>query len=398
MVSHRRAVAALVALSAGAFCYVTAEIMPVGLLTVMADDLGRSESEIGLLVTGYAIVVVIASWPLTRLTQRVPRRYLLAGALALVAAATAATAMAPGYAVLFAARLATALGQALFWSIAAPAATGLFPPEVRGRMMARLSLGASLAPVLGVPAGTWLGQQAGWRTSFAAVAALGVVICVAVTVLVPTTPPEEGGAARGLSPDRRRYAVLMAVTMLGVTGSLCAYTYITPFLLDVSGFTDGALGPLLLVSGLAGVAGTLVVGAFLDRYPTVTPRAALALMTTALLALFALGTMKAPAVLLVATMGLAFSALPPAIAHRALQVAPGSTDLASAGISSAFNVGIAAGSLSGAALIGWVGVRSVALAGAVLSAAALAVAFRDRGEPSPTATTIAGNALIARRR
>ncbi|MEJ3746180.1 MFS transporter [Actinomycetes bacterium KLBMP 9797] len=377
MVPRRRATAALAALSAAACCYVTAEILPVGLLTVMAADLHRSHAQVGLLVTGYAVVVVIASFPLVRVTQRVPRRHLLAAALAVLAVATAATALAPSYPVLFAARLATALSQALFWAIAAPAVLGLFPPEVRGRMMARLSVGASLAPVLGVPTGTWLGQQLGWRAAFAALAAVCLVICAAVTALVPTVAPADGGAARGTAPDRRRYGILILLTALGVTGALTAYTYVTPFLLEVSGFAAAALGPLLLVAGLAGLGGPLLVGRVLDRYPAVGLLVPMGLLTAALLALFAVGGFPVAAIAMLALTSLAYGALPPAIAHRAFLVAPGSTDMASAGVSAAFNVGIASGSLLGAALIGWTGVRSVALAGALLTATALAVALTD---------------------
>ncbi|GFJ86066.1 MFS transporter [Phytohabitans houttuyneae] len=262
-----RANGALVALSVAAFTFVTTEVLPIGLLTVMADDLDRSDTQIGLLVTGYAAVVVVASIPLTRFTVHIPRRQLITAALAVFVAATLVTAVAQTYWVLLAARLATALTQALFWSVVASTATGLFPPDVRGRAVARLAVGASLSPVVGVPVGTWIGQQAGWRVAFVVMAGVGLATCVAVAVLVPTIPPAEGGAARGTAPDARRYAILVVACAVGVAGFLTAYTYVTPFLLDVSGFAPAALGPLLLVIGLAGVAGTLIVGRFLDRSP-----------------------------------------------------------------------------------------------------------------------------------
>ncbi len=377
MVPHLRATATLIALSAAAFCFVTVEVLPIGLLTTMAGDLGRSHAQIGLLVTGYAGVVVIASFPLTRLTHRMPRRHLFAATLGLFTAATVLTALARTYEVLSAARLITALTQAVFWSIATPAAAGLFPPQVRGRMVARLAIGAALAPLLGIPAGTWLGQQAGWRAAFVAMAVLCLATCVAVTVLMPTLAPQDGGAARGTAPDRRRYWILFIVTVLGVAGSLTAYTYITPFLLEVSGFGPASLGPLLLVSGIAGLVGAVSIGPVLDRRPRAGMVVPLVLMAGALIGLFALGTAKLPAIIMVAVTGLAYSALAPAIGHRTLQVAPGSTDIAAAGISSAFNVGIAAGSLLGGVLITGAGVRSIALAGALLVGAALAITLSE---------------------
>ncbi|MGN9909557.1 MFS transporter [Phytohabitans sp. LJ34] len=372
-ISKRRATGALVALSVATFTYVTTEVLPIGLLRVMADDLGRSDSEIGLLVTGYAGVVVLASIPLTYLTGHIPRRWLLTVTLAIFVTGALVTAIAANYWVLLAARLAIALTQALFWSVVGPTAAGLFPPEVRGRAVARLSIGAALSPVVGVPVGTWIGQLAGWRVAFLVMAAAGLATCVAVAALVPTFAPAEGGAARGTAPDVRRYAILVVACPIGVAGSMTAYTYVTPFLLDVSGFAPSALGPLLLVTGVAGVTGTLVVGRFLDRRPWGSLVVPLTATVTALLALYTLGTAKAAAVVTVALALMAYSAFAVAVQNRTLQVAPGSTDLAGAGMGSAFNLGIAGGSLLGGGLIQTEGVRSVALAGAALAAAALAL-------------------------
>jgi DHA1 family L-arabinose/isopropyl-beta-D-thiogalactopyranoside export protein-like MFS transporter/DHA1 family inner membrane transport protein len=381
-VSHRRASAALVALSIGTFSFVTIEVLPIGLLTVIADDLARSRSSIGLLVTGYAAVVVLASLPLTRLTTRVPRRLVLGGTLAGYVLSTLVAAFAGTYAVLLGARLVTALSQALFWSIVAPAATALFAPEVRGRMIARLAIGTSLAPVLGVPAGTWLGQHAGWRTAFLAMAGVGVLTFLAVVVLVPTVPPAESPTAFGSDPDRRRYWVLVAVTAIGVAGAMTTLTYIAPFLLDVAGFPAGALGPLLLVSGAAGVVGTLTVGRVLDRRPWLSLVAPLALLSAAALGLWLAGAVQPVTIVMLAAFGMAFNAFAAAAQNRTMQVAPGRTDTASAIVSSAFNVGIATGSLLGGLLIATVGVRSIGLAGGALLLAALGLMLAEGRLPS----------------
>ncbi|MEV4327472.1 MFS transporter [Microbispora rosea] len=383
LTTQRRAAWALVALAVGAFTYVTAEVLPIGLLTVMAADLDRSPSETGLLVTGYAAVVVLASLPLTRLTQRVPRRRLLTVTLGVFVAGMLLTAVAPNYPTLLAARLLVAATQALFWSVATPAAAAMFPPEIRGRAIARMSIGSSLGPVLGVPVGTWLGQQVGWRTAFALAAAVGLITCVTVATLMPGRRQTDAGSGghepgRGATPDARRYALLIVATVIGVGGYLTAYTYVTPFLLDFGGFAPSALSPLLLASGISGVAGTIVVGRLLDSRPRAALVGPLALITCALLALYVFGAVHAVAVVAICVTGMSFSALAAAIASRALQVAPGSTDIASAGSGSAFNVGIAGGSLLGGALIDHSGVRSVTVAGAVLTAAALAALLCER--------------------
>ncbi|WP_051761599.1 MFS transporter [Microbispora rosea] len=383
LTTQRRAAWALVALAVGAFTYVTAEVLPIGLLTIMAADLDRSPSETGLLVTGYAAVVVLASLPLTRLTQRVPRRRLLTVTLGVFVAGMLLTAVAPNYPTLLAARLLVAATQALFWSVATPAAAAMFPPEIRGRAIARMSIGSSLGPVLGVPVGTWLGQQVGWRTAFALAAAVGLITCVTVATLMPGRRQTDAGSGghepgRGATPDARRYALLIVATVIGVGGYLTAYTYVTPFLLDFGGFAPSALSPLLLASGISGVAGTIVVGRLLDSRPRAALVGPLALITCALLALYVFGAVHAVAVVAICVTGMSFSALAAAIASRALQVAPGSTDIASAGSGSAFNVGIAGGSLLGGALIDHSGVRSVTVAGAVLTAAALAALLCER--------------------
>jgi DHA1 family L-arabinose/isopropyl-beta-D-thiogalactopyranoside export protein-like MFS transporter/DHA1 family inner membrane transport protein len=357
---------------------------------------------VGLLVTGYAAVVVLAALPLTGLTRRLPRRWLLAGTLAVFTAGSLASALARDYTVLLVTRMVIALTQAVFWSVVNSAASGLFPPSRRGRTIARLGIGTALAPVLGVPAGTWLGQQVGWRWAFVVMGALGLTVSVAVLVLMPTIPPEGAGAARGASPDRRRYAVLLVGTVLAVTGYVTSLTYITPFLLDVTGFAASSLSPLLFASGLAALAGTVTVGTLLDRYPRPALVTPLLLIAAGLLGLYATGTMKLPAVVLLCVTGLAYSALAVAVGGRTLQVAPGNTDLAGAGVNSAFNIGIGAGALIGSALIGTFGTRSIALVGGLLAAAALAVLVAEpalagpapsgpiSSEPVPAGPALAG--------
>jgi DHA1 family L-arabinose/isopropyl-beta-D-thiogalactopyranoside export protein-like MFS transporter/DHA1 family inner membrane transport protein len=406
MLEHRRANLALAALSISTFTFVTTEVLPVGLLTLMADDLHRSESQVGLLMTGYAAVVVLMSFPLARVTQRVPRRLLLGVTLAVFSAATLVTALAPGYEVLLAARLVVGLTQALFWSIVASTATGLFPPSRRGRTVARMSLGAALAPVLGIPLGTWLGQQAGWRFAFLVMAVVGVATCAVVVALVPTAAPEAEAASRGATPSLRRYVVLVLCTAIGVTGAMTAQTYVTPYLLDVSRFDAATLGPLLLLTGAAGFLGTVVVGRFLDRYPWFALVAPLAIIVLALLVLYSLGTLKGVAVAALGLGAFGYSAMAAAVQNRILLVAPGSTDLASAGGSSAFNVGIASGSFLGGVIIDQAGVRAVALAGALITAVAvllllaeprLAQPRRARTRPEPDAAPVGGTAATLRR-
>jgi DHA1 family inner membrane transport protein len=372
------AIGALVALSVAAFSYVCVENLPIGLLPLIAADLDRSLSAVGLLVTAYAGTVAVASVPLTRLTLGVPRRRLIAALLLVFVLGSLASAVAANYWMLLAARLATALSQSTFWGVVATTAIGLFPPRVRGRVIAVTFAGASLATVIGVPAGTSLGQHTDWRVSFAALTGLGLLALVTVAALLPDRAPGRGHAATAVSPDARRYAVVLATTMLVVTGVFSAYTYIVAFLTDVSGFPIQAVSPLLLLNGVAGLAGLAVAGHVADRRPRFAMVTPVALTVVALGGLYLAGDSRPATAAFLALSGFALSGVPTAMQSRIMHVAPGSTDVASAGNSAAFNVGVAGGALIGGLLLPWVGVRSTALAGAAIAVVALVIVV---GEP-----------------
>lgn len=376
-VDQRRAAVALLALSVSAFTFVTAENLPGGLLTLIAPDLGRTTSEIGLLVTAYAAVVVLASLPLSRLTRRFPRRYVLAATTAVCAVGTLWSAIAVGYADLMAARMVTALGQALFWSVVTPAAASLFAPAVRGKMIARLAIGNSLAPLLGVPLGTWVGQQSSWRTAFLVFSVVSLVACIVMAIAMPNVDAEQSGTARGTHPSMRRFLALMLVTVLLVTGGFMMITFVTQFLLETAGFPDRYLSALLLGQGAAGLTGTLLIGQVLDKRPWQTVVVALGLLTGALVLLWALGHNQALALVGLALFGLAFSAIPPALSFLSMQVAPGATESATAISSSVFNIGIGGGAALGALVVATVGVGTVPLVGAAFVLGALVVLAID---------------------
>ncbi|MGK5684734.1 MFS transporter [Actinoplanes sp. URMC 104] len=369
-------VVALGALMLAAFSYLTVELLPVGLLPSIARDVGVSLPAAGLLVTGYGLTVAVASLPLTHLLRRIPRRYLLSGLLAVFVAATCVS-VTGGYGVLFGARVATALSQSVFWSVVAPAAAALFAPGVRGRVTAAVFGGASLGGVLGVPGATWLGQQTSWRVAFLAVAGLGLLSLAGVALLLPATSPEEGHAATGSAPDTFRYRLIVVATAVAVTGVYAAYTYIAPFLTDVSGFTARSVSVLLLIYGVAGLGGVAASGVLADRAPRAATLAPVAILAAALLGLHLFGTARAVTVALVALWGFAMPQIPTTFQSRVLQVAPGNTDIASAVLSAMFNLGIAAGAFVGGLLLSGVGVRSTYLAAALLLTVALLILLRE---------------------
>ncbi|GIF67922.1 MFS transporter [Asanoa ishikariensis] len=375
---HRRAVGALVGLAGGTFLYTTAEALPIGLLLPMAEDLGVPPTRVGALVTAYAAVVVVASIPLTALARRIPRRRLLSALLAGFVISTVTTVFASSFALLLTARMATAATHALFWAVVVPAAAELFRPGLRGRVVAVVFAGGNIALVLGVPAGTWLGERAGWRASFLAVAGLGAIVLVTVAMLLPSTRPDEGHAARGATPDARRFALLVGVAVLTTAGAIAAYTYVALFVTEVSGLAAASLGAVLLVRGVASVLGILAFGGFVDRRPWPALVATVALQAAALIGLYALGGWPAAAVVLLALSGLAFAAFTAALGGLVLRVAPGRSDLAAATLSAAVNVGITAGAWLGGLVLPSHGVRSTVLIGALLGTVALALALAER--------------------
>ncbi|MFF3349571.1 MFS transporter [Streptomyces sp. NPDC002779] len=371
--------AVVAALMLAAFTFNTTENLPVGLLPLMADDLGVSLPAVGVLVTGYALTVVVVSLPLAHVTRAIPRRHLLTLLLGLLAAASWVSALdAVSYGPLLAARATTALAQALYWSVTGPVAVGLYPPERRGRIIGLLSVGGSLATVLGVPAGTWLGGQADWRTPFAVLGALALVSLVAVAVLLPTSRPQESHSAYGVAPDRRRFLIVVTTTALSVTGVFTAFTYVVVFLDEVGGFGEAAVGAVLLAFGAAGLAGVTVTGPLLDRFPRATLAVPVTTQTVALLGLYAAGDGQVAAVALLMLLGASVGPAFMASQSQVLHVAPGRTESALAANSVAFNAGVAAGALLGGGLLTAVGVRGTFLAGGLLTAGALAVLARDR--------------------
>lgn len=370
-------VVALGVLSLSTFAYVTTESLPIGLLPLIAHDLGSTASAVGLLITAYGLVVVLASIPLTRLTQRINRRRLLCGLLTVFVATTAASALAPDYRTLLVSRIVMALSQALFWAVVTPATAALFRPQARPRALSILYAGNSVAALAGVPAGTWLGQQTSWRVAFLALSATGLTILATIAVVLPSVPPGTSDADRGSTPDAGRYWAIVTYTALAITGAFTSYTYINPFLTQVSHFGQGMVGPLLFVRGLAGLVGVFVIAYLVGRNGWLAMTGVIGAQTVALAGQWALGSSQITTVISICVSGFALAALSAGLGARVLEVAPSGSDIAAAGTSTAFNIGITLGAFIGSLLLPVFGVRITALAGVMFSLAALAVALAE---------------------
>ncbi|MER7027521.1 MULTISPECIES: MFS transporter [Streptomyces] len=356
-----------------AFTFNTAENLPIGLLGMVSGDLRVSLSAAGLLVTGYGVTVALASLPLAHAVRAVPRRQVLAGLLAVLVVSSLMAAAAASYGPLLVARLLTALAQALFWAVMGPVAVGLFAPAVRGRVVGALSVAGSLALVLGVPAGTWLGRRSGWQAPVALLAVPGLVSLVTIAVLLPTSRPQESHAAYGSHPDARRFGAVLAAGALSATGAFTGFTYLVTFLGEVSGFSPDAVGALLSAFGVACLAGVGVTGALLDRFPQAALAAAVAVQAVGMLGLYAAGARPVAAVGFLVLMGGALGPVFMAAQNAVLRCAPGRTEIAFAANSGAYNAGIAGGAALGGLVLPSAGVRGAFLVGGLLTAGACAV-------------------------
>jgi predicted MFS family arabinose efflux permease len=366
--------AALFALSAAAFAYVTTETLPVGLLQSISRGLHSSLVATGRLVTVYAAINFALSAPLARLTRSLPRKATMCVLMASLVLTSLAAAVAPSYGWLMAVRVVTALGQALFWSLVIPTAASLFPAEMTGRAVGWVLGGGSLAVVLGTPAGTGLGQVAGWRAAFLGVGGLAALVSVPIVLALPSYHPAETHAGTGSAPDRRRYRLAIVMTVLVVGGFFCMYTYVSPFLTKVCGLALHDVAGVLIITGAATVGGVFAGSTLSRRHPEVAPLVPVAVLAPVLVGLYFAGHVLAVAVTLIAAACVALGAYDVSNQNHILEVAPASTDISSAWASASFNAGIAGGSLAGGLVLNRYGPRPTALLGGLVVVAALLLA------------------------
>jgi MFS transporter, DHA1 family, inner membrane transport protein len=234
--------------------------------------------------------------------------------------------------------------------------------------------GSSLAIVVGVPAGTWLGALAGWRVPFIALAAIALLTGVAIARLLATSPPSQSHAATGSAPDGGRYRLILVTTMLAVGGFYASFTYISAFLTKVSGLAHRDVAIILLATGVASTLGLTSGAALQARVPRRPLAIPVALMATSLFGVWILGRALAPVVGLEALVSLGFGGFVVGAQTGVLVSAPRGADIATAWYSASFNVGIACGPVLGGLALSTIGLRQTALVGGVLATGAVVAA------------------------
>jgi DHA1 family inner membrane transport protein len=257
---------AVLALAMGGFAIGTTEFVSMGLLPQLARGVDVTIPAAGHAISAYALGVVVGAPTIAFLAARLPRRALLVGLMAAFAVGNAASALATSYDGLLVARFASGLPHGAYFGVASLVAASLAPPDRKGRAVASVMLGLSIANVVGVPAATWLGQSLGWRTAYWLVAFLGLVTVALVLAFVPRTPGDQGATwRRELTAVRKPQVILTLLAgAIGFGGMFAVYTYIVPTVTEVGGLSESVAPVFLLAFGLGMVAGTWVAGRMAD--------------------------------------------------------------------------------------------------------------------------------------
>ncbi|MGP4095375.1 MFS transporter [Nonomuraea sp. KM90] len=359
------------------FGITTGEFVIAGILPDVAHDLAVSVPAAGLLVTAYAIGMIVGGPVLTALTARFPRKPLIMILLGITIAGNLASALAPSYPVLFAARVVTALVTSTFFANAIVIAVSTAAPGKQASTVSKLVFGMNLAMILGAPIGTFIGNGHGWRATFLAVAACCAAGFLLVLRLVPDVrdaTPATSAVAELRVFRRRDVQLAIAVTAVANAGLLMVFTFFAPLVTDVTGFAGGAVAVLLLVYGVGAAVGNFLGGWLSDRSPMRSQLGLLAVLAVALVGMWAgSGSMAVTAVMVFVVGALGFSVIP-GMQARVLATAAQAPTLAMAVNASAYQLAAAfAAWLGGVVIDGGLGLRAVYLAGAAVTVAGIAV-------------------------
>ena len=374
---------ALLALTLSAFAIGTTEFVIVGLIPTIAGDLDVSLPSAGLLVSLYAFGVAVGAPLLTALTGKVPRKLLLLSLMVLFTAGNLLAWQAPGYESLILARIVTGLAHGVFFSIGSTIATGLVSKEKAASAIAIMFTGLTVALVTGVPLGTFIGQQFGWRETFLAVSLLGVIAFIGSLLFVPRSIQHSKPASiiQQLAVLKQpRLLLVYAMTAVGYGGTFIAFTFLAPILQQISGFSEGAVSLVLLIYGVSVAVGNIWGGKLADHRG---PISALKLIFSLLaVVLFALTFTAANPWLALATVllwgAVAFGNVPGLqlyVVRQAEHYTPNAVDVASGLNIAAFNLGIAGGAWLGGHIVASMGLIHTAWIGSLVVLVALALTY-----------------------
>nr|WP_208618253.1 MFS transporter [Streptomyces antibioticus] len=344
---------AVVAVMLGIFSIVTTEILPIGLLTKIGAGFTVSDGMAGLMMTMPGFLAAIAAPVVTVVTARIDRRLMLCVFMVLLAAANFLAAAAPDYWLVLVSRVIVGIVIGGFWSIGASLAERLVPAASVGRATAVIFSAVPLGSVLGVPAGTLIGDLAGWRTAFIAMGGFTVAVLIMLLIVTPPLPPHQTTRLRVLrgmlNSVSIRFALLL--TVLVVLAHFGTYTYVTPFLEQVTDVSSGLITVFLLIYGAAGILGNFLGGSLVTRHPRATFGIAAGMIAAATLLLPVLGHGTVGAIALLVVWGVAYGAVPVCSQTWFTKASPDTPEAASVMFTASFQATISLGALTGGLVV-----------------------------------------------
>lgn len=361
----------VIGLAFSAFVFNTSEFLPVGLLPDMAESLHENVSFTGLVITGYAWVVAVMSLPLTILTAKFERRKLLLFLLAAFACCHFVVIFVDSFATLLAARIGVALTHSVFWSIMTPLAARMAPKGRRAVGIAAVMGGSIVATVMGVPIGTQLGHSFGWQEAFFLIGVAAAVVFGIVWFVLPACDAGKAGSLKSLPVIFKRPALwqLYILTAVGILGQFTAYSYFSPILQTVGGFSENDVVTALFIFGISGVIGTVISSKTVDKHTSMSLCVPLCLVCLCLLALGPASSswwILGPVIVL---WGAAMTAVGMAFQTIVLNTAPDAADVATSLYSGIYNIGIGGGAFLGSQISQAWGFSPVAYIGSAIVAA-----------------------------
>jgi len=381
---------ALLALALGGFGIGTTEFATMGLLPEIAADLDASIPAAGNAITAYALGVVVGAPTLAAIGARLDRRTLLGWLLVAFTVANVASAFAPTLPTLVAARFLSGLPHGAFFGVGAVLGTAVVGPQRRGRAVATMMTGLTVACALGVPLTAVVGHAVGWRWSFVGVGAIGLLTLLAARAWVPGLAPLPGATVRTelAALRNRRLWVAFGAGAIGFGGMFAVYSYVKPLLTEVTGLSVGLVPLVLALFGVGMTVGTLLGGRLADRTVLGTVVGGMVATIVVLVAIALVGRSPVPAVVAIVLLGVASQVLSLALQSRLMDVTPDAPSLGAALCHSALNLGNASGAFFGGLVIdAGLGYLAPAWLGAGLTALGLLVVVTvGRGAPAPRPT------------
>ena len=257
----------LVALSIGAFGIGVTEFAPMGMLPGIASDLGVSIPAAGLLVSAYALGVLLGAPLMTLTTGKIPRRYLLIGLMAIFTLGNLMSALATDYYSLLIARVVTSLNHGAFFGVGSIVAASVVAPDKRAGAVAAMFMGLTLATIGGVPLAAWFGEVLGWRTAFWGITGLGVLAMVSLWFALPNVPlPKSDGVLAEIRVlGRGPVLAALALTVIGSSAMFTVFTYIAPILSSETQASTAFITAMLVLYGIGLTMGNIYGGKAADR-------------------------------------------------------------------------------------------------------------------------------------